>query len=197
MNSSSGISGNGGPYDVTSLSLSKKPATIASTALCALLNSRLTSHNDGGAGTSRLVVLELDGRHVVEHVNHRRHRENDLRAVQCMHSRPRAWKKWPSRPCNGSIFGLPTSTQASKSRSDADAPSTWPPSSFLPVSSRVLPPYFAVASRLAVAVLCPISDLRLRSASPSASAFALASSSTGPLRANQPVSRVPRRRLKQ
>ena len=69
MNSSSGISGNGGPYDVTSLSLSKKPATIASTALCALLNSRLTSHNDGGAGTSRLVVLELDGRHVVEHVD--------------------------------------------------------------------------------------------------------------------------------
>ena len=113
-----------------------------------------------------------------------------LRAVQCMHSRPRAWKKWPSRPSNSSIFGLPTSTQASKSRSDADAPSTWPPSSLLPVSSRVLPPYFAVASHLAASLLCFISDLRLRSASPSASAFALASSSTGPLRANQPVSRV-------
>ena len=55
----------------------------------------------------------------------------------------------------------------------------WPPSSFLPVSSRVLPPYFAVASHLAASLLCFISDLRLRSASPSASAFALASSSTG------------------
>mmetsp|Transcript_23438 Transcript_23438/g.61270 ORF Transcript_23438/g.61270 Transcript_23438/m.61270 type:complete len:230 (+) Transcript_23438:68-757(+) len=101
-------------------------------------------------------------------------------STQCMHSRSRAWKKQPSRPCNGSIIGLPTSTQASKSRSDADASSTWPPSSLLPVSSRVLPPYFAVASRLAASLLCFISDLRLRSASPSASAFALASSSTGP-----------------
>ena len=118
-----------------------------------------------------------------------------LRAVQCMHVRLRAWKKKPSRPCNGSIVGLPTSTQASKSRSDADAPSTWPPSSLLPVSSRVLPAYFVSASRFSAAVLCSISDLRLRLASPSASAFALVSSSTGPLRANQPVSRVPHHRF--